>query len=46
MVVLSQGGVFVLVYLFSPRHGLIGRRLSVRRRRREMADPSLTVQPK
>ncbi|WP_350270274.1 metal ABC transporter permease [Brevibacterium sp. CBA3109] len=45
MVVLSQGGVFVLVYLFSPRHGLIGRRLSVRRRRREMADPSLTVQP-
>ncbi|MDN6124299.1 MAG: metal ABC transporter permease, partial [Brevibacterium sp.] len=45
MVVLSQGAAFVLVYLFSPRHGLIGRRLSVRRRRREMADPSLTVQP-
>ncbi|MDN6529378.1 metal ABC transporter permease [Brevibacterium sp.] len=45
MVVLSQGAAFVLVYLFSPRHGLIGRRLSVRRRRREMVDTSSAVAP-
>ncbi|MGO1349814.1 MAG: metal ABC transporter permease [Brevibacterium aurantiacum] len=36
MVVLSQGAIFALVYLFSPRHGLIGRRLSARRRRRDL----------
>lgn len=34
MVVLSQGTVFGLVYLFAPRHGLIGRRLAAMRRRR------------
>lgn len=45
MVVLSQGGVFVLVYLFSPRHGLIGRRLSVRRRRREMVEADFSRCP-
>ncbi|MGO3310522.1 MAG: metal ABC transporter permease [Brevibacterium aurantiacum] len=45
MVVLSQGGVFVLVYLFSPRHGLIGRRLSVRRRRREMLEADFSRCP-
>lgn len=32
MVVVSQGAVFALVYLLSPRHGLLGRRLSRRRR--------------
>lgn len=45
MVVLSQAAVFVLVYLFSPHHGLIGRRLSVRRRRQEMIDTSSAVAP-
>jgi hypothetical protein len=30
--VVVQGVVFALVYLFSPTHGLIGRRLSARRR--------------
>ena len=45
MVVLSQGGVFVLVYLFSPRHGLIGRRLSVRRRGREMVEAEFNRLP-
>ena len=44
MVVLSQGAAFALVYLFSPRHGLIGRRLSVRRRR-EMVNTSSSVAP-
>lgn len=33
MVVLSQGTVFALAYLFSPRHGLFGRRLAKRKRR-------------
>ncbi|MDN5586984.1 MAG: metal ABC transporter permease [Brevibacterium sp.] len=33
MVVLAQSAVFALVYVFSPRHGLIGRRLAARRRR-------------
>lgn len=37
MVVLSQGAVFALVYLFAPRHGLIGRRLATRRRQRARA---------
>jgi manganese transport system permease protein len=32
LVVVVQGVVFALVYLFSPTHGLIGRRLSARRR--------------
>nr|WP_221936521.1 metal ABC transporter permease [Leucobacter aridicollis] len=35
MVVLAQGTVFAFVYLFSPRHGLIGTRLLARRRRRQ-----------
>lgn len=33
MVVLAQGAVFALVYLFSPRHGLLGRYLSRARHR-------------
>ncbi|GAB2597211.1 metal ABC transporter permease [Pseudactinotalea suaedae] len=37
MVVLSQGSVFALVYLFSPRRGLIGTKLAARRRRRRLA---------
>lgn len=37
MVVLAQGALFALVYLFSPRRGLIGTRLSARRRRRRLA---------
>lgn len=32
LVVLVQGAAFALVYLFAPRQGVIGRRLSVRRR--------------
>ncbi|WP_430867324.1 metal ABC transporter permease [Demequina aurantiaca] len=34
LVVVVQGAVFALVYLFSPRHGVIGRRMSQRRRDR------------
>ena len=34
MVVLMQTATFALVYLFSPRQGLIGRRVAARRRRR------------
>jgi manganese transport system permease protein len=34
MVVLAQGAVFALVYLFSPRHGVIGRGAAALRRRR------------
>ena len=37
MVVLIQGAVFALVYLFSPRHGLIGARILAARRRRALA---------
>ena len=37
MVVLAQGAVFALVYLFSPRHGLIGTRIMNTRRRRALA---------
>lgn len=37
MVVLTQGAVFALVYLFSPRHGLIGTRIMARRRRQALA---------
>jgi len=29
MVVLSQGAIFALVYLFSPRQGIIGKRVRV-----------------
>ena len=36
MVVLTQGAVFALVYLFSPRHGLLRQQIS-RRRRRQVA---------
>ncbi|MGO1560520.1 Manganese ABC transporter, inner membrane permease protein SitD [Actinomycetales bacterium JB111] len=40
LVVVVQGAVFAVVYLFSPRHGLIGRRLHARRRRRaDVVDP-------
>jgi manganese transport system permease protein len=37
MVVLTQGAAFALVYLFSPRQGLIGTRLAASRRRRTAA---------
>lgn len=37
MVVLAQGSLFALVYLFSPRRGLIGTKLAARRRRRRLA---------
>ncbi|MDZ4046109.1 MAG: metal ABC transporter permease, partial [Rhodoglobus sp.] len=33
LVVVVQGVVFALVYLFSPRHGLLGTRFASRRRR-------------
>lgn len=33
MIVLCQGTVFTLVYLFAPHHGILGRRLSARRTR-------------
>lgn len=33
LVVMVQGAVFALVYLFAPRHGLLGKRLAARRRR-------------
>ncbi|WP_066460182.1 metal ABC transporter permease [Sanguibacter suarezii] len=36
MVVLAQGAAFVVVYLFSPRHGLVGTRVMARRRRRPL----------
>ena len=35
MIVLAQGAVFTLVYLFAPRQGLIGSRLRATQRRRE-----------
>jgi manganese transport system permease protein len=41
MVVLTQGVVFAVVYLFSPRQGLIGTRIAKARRRKAAA---LTVQ--
>lgn len=37
MIVLVQGTVFALVYLFAPRHGLIGNRISRRRHHRTAA---------
>lgn len=37
MIVLTQGVAFALVYLFSPRHGLIVTRLLARRRRAQVA---------
>lgn len=36
MVVLSQGAIFVLIYLFSPRQGLVAHRFAVRRRRKNL----------
>lgn len=33
LVVVVQGGAFALVYVFSPRHGLLGRQLAARRHR-------------
>ncbi len=36
MVVLAQGVAFGLVYLLAPRHGILGRRLAARRRRRSL----------
>jgi manganese transport system permease protein len=37
MVVLTQGAAFLLVYLFSPRHGLLAGRLAAARRRKAAA---------
>jgi manganese transport system permease protein len=37
MVVLTMGAMFVLVYVFSPRQGLLGTRLAEARRRRAAA---------
>jgi len=37
MIVLVNGVVFALVYLFSPRHGVIGKRINSQRRRRMLA---------
>ena len=42
MVVLTMGAVFTLVYLFAPRHGVIGRRISAARRRRATPDAADT----
>ena len=39
MVVLTMGAIFVAVYVFSPRQGLLGTRLAVARRRRSAAGP-------
>lgn len=42
VVVLTMGAAFVLVYLFSPRHGVLRRRLTARARtRRASADPAV-----
>lgn len=38
MVVLAQGGAFALAYLFSPRQGVIGRRVADATRRRSLVD--------
>jgi manganese transport system permease protein len=38
MIVLVEGSVFALVYLFSPTQGLVGKRLGDRRRRRVLAE--------
>ena len=45
MVVVTQGIVFALVYLFSPRHGLIGAALAAARRRRQLVRPAPPVRP-
>jgi manganese transport system permease protein len=37
MVVLAQGSAFALVYLFGPRHGVVGRGVAALRRRRAAA---------
>lgn len=41
MVVLAQGVAFALVFLLSPRRGLIGTRVAARRRRRRLLEGSL-----
>ncbi|MHA7178391.1 metal ABC transporter permease [Arthrobacter sp. Sr24] len=41
MVVLAQGSAFAVVYLFSPRHGLVATRLAKIRRKRAAASPAL-----
>ena len=38
MVVLTQGAMFVLVFLFSPSHGVVGAKIAARRRRRVRGD--------
>ncbi|PFG33359.1 manganese transport system permease protein [Sanguibacter antarcticus] len=38
MVVLTQGAMFVLVFLFSPSHGVVAAKIAARRRRRAVAD--------
>jgi manganese transport system permease protein len=43
MVVLTQGVVFALVYLFSPSHGLISSRVAARRRARAAASATRAV---
>ncbi|MBB5855480.1 metal ABC transporter permease [Amycolatopsis umgeniensis] len=41
MIVLVQGAGFTLVYLFGPRHGIVGKRLAKRRReRRDVSVPT------
>ena len=42
MVVLAQGAAFLLVYLFSPRQGLLGTRLAASRRRRRAVSAATT----
>ena len=43
LVVLTQAAVFAVVYLFGPRHGLIGTRLAMSRRRKAAGARRLTV---
>jgi manganese transport system permease protein len=40
MVVLAQGAAFAVVYLFSPQHGVLGRRITMARRRRRLTGTS------
>lgn len=44
MIVLAQGAVFALVYLFAPRQGLLGKRILARRQRLALpAEPASAV---
>lgn len=45
MVVLTQGLAFVVVYLFSPRHGLLGNLRTARRRARRSPSPTEAMSP-